>query len=51
MPPELKGLQHVGLKVRDIETAVHFYTDILGFRTNERIRTPPPGGSARRKTS
>ncbi|MFP6891266.1 MAG: VOC family protein [Nitrospinota bacterium] len=44
MPPELKGLQHVGLKVRDIETAVHFYTDILGFRTNERIRYATPRG-------
>jgi catechol 2,3-dioxygenase len=44
MPPELKGLQHIGLKVRDIETSVRFYTDILGFRTNERIRYDTPRG-------
>jgi len=44
MPPELKGLQHVGLKVRDIETSVRFCTDILGFRTNERIRYATPRG-------
>lgn len=44
MPPELKGLQHIGLKVRDIETSVRFYTGILGFRTNERIRYATPRG-------
>lgn len=44
MPPELKGLQHIGLKVRDIEASVKFYTEIMGFRTNERLRYNPPRG-------
>ncbi len=44
MPPKLKGLQHIGLKVRDIEVSLRFYTEILGFRTNERIRYAKPRG-------
>ncbi len=42
MPPELKGLQHIGLKVRNIEASVTFYVDIMGFHTNERLRFDPP---------
>ena len=44
MPPKLKGLQHIGLKVRDIEVSLRFYTEILGFRVNEHIRYDKPRG-------
>ena len=35
MPPKLKGLDHLALKVRDIKKSLHFYVDILGFRVND----------------
>ncbi len=37
MPPKLKGLQHIGLKVRDLETSLRFYTEVLGFRVIEHL--------------
>ena len=42
MPPELKGLQHIGLKVRDIEASLKFYTEVMGFHVNEHLRYDPP---------
>ena len=33
--PKLKGLDHIALKVRDLEKSLHFYVDILGFRVND----------------
>jgi catechol 2,3-dioxygenase-like lactoylglutathione lyase family enzyme len=34
--PKLKALQHIALKVRDIETSLKFYVEVLGFRVIER---------------
>ena len=36
LPPALKGLQHIALKVRDIETSLRFYVEVLGFKVVER---------------
>ncbi len=36
MPPQFTALQHIALKVRDIEKSMHFYVDVLGFRVIER---------------
>lgn len=44
MPPKLKGLQHIGIRVRDLEKSVAFYTDILCFRTVDRYRYDKPHG-------
>jgi len=35
MLPSLKGLDHLALKVRDLEKSLHFYVDLLGFRVND----------------
>jgi catechol 2,3-dioxygenase len=37
MPPKLNRLQHIALKVRDLEKSLSFYVDILGFRVIEHI--------------
>ena len=44
MPPKLKGLQHIGPRVRDLEKSLAFYTDVLGFRTVDRFRYDKPYG-------
>ena len=36
MPPQFKALQHIALKVRDIEKPKNFYVDVLGFQVVER---------------
>ena len=28
----MKGLRHTGIVVKDLETALHFYRDLLGFK-------------------
>tara|TARA_Y100000590_G_C15489478_1_gene927119 strand:+ start:215 stop:577 length:363 start_codon:yes stop_codon:yes gene_type:complete len=38
MPPEFKKLQHLALKVRNIQNSLKFYCDILGFKTTESYR-------------
>lgn len=35
MPPEFKSLQHLALKVRDIQKSLKFYCNVLGFKTTE----------------
>lgn len=35
-PPPLQRLQHVGLKVHDLDEAVDFYRDVMGFRISDR---------------
>ncbi len=35
-PPPLRRVQHVGLKVHDLDTAVAFYRDVLGLRVSDR---------------
>ena len=32
---QLKGIDHLGINVRDMERAVKFYRDILGFQTED----------------
>ncbi|MBI4251228.1 MAG: VOC family protein, partial [Candidatus Tectomicrobia bacterium] len=39
-PSPFLGLQHIGLKVHDIEAALDFYVGKLGFTVTE---IPPPG--------
>ncbi|MEE9255612.1 MAG: VOC family protein [bacterium] len=34
--PKLKALQHIALKVRDLEVSLKFYVEVLGFRVIER---------------
>tara|TARA_Y100000814_G_C12234133_1_gene369328 strand:+ start:60 stop:638 length:579 start_codon:yes stop_codon:yes gene_type:complete len=38
MPPEFKRLQHLALKVRNIQKSLKFYCDVLGFKTTEGYR-------------
>ena len=38
MPPEFKNLQHLALKVREIDKSIKFYCGILGFKTTESYR-------------
>ena len=38
MPPEFKRLQHLALKVRNIQKSLKFYCDVLGFKTTESYR-------------
>ena len=35
-PSRIQRVQHVGLKVHDIEVAIAFYRDVLGFRVSDR---------------
>ncbi len=35
-PSRIRRIQHVGLKVHDIEDAIAFYRDIMGFRVSDR---------------
>ena len=42
MPPKLKGLQHIALKVRDLKESLRFYTEVLGFRVIEHIKFDDP---------
>lgn len=35
-PSRLLGIQHVAIKVHDIEAAIRFYTEVLGMRVSER---------------
>lgn len=51
-----KAIEHVGVKVADLERSLSFYTDIMGFKLTERgVRVDvrldlaflePPGGGA-----
>lgn len=34
--PALQRIQHVGLKVHDMDEAVNFYRDVMGFRVSDR---------------
>ncbi len=42
MPPKFKGLQHIAFKVRDLETSLRFYTEVLGFRVIEHLKFDEP---------
>jgi len=42
MPPKLNRLQHISLKVRDLEKSLQFYEDILGFRVIETLDQTDP---------
>ena len=35
-PPALRRIQHVGLKVHDLDEAVAFYGDVMGLRVSDR---------------
>ena len=35
LPPKLKGLDHLAMKVRDLDKSLHFYVDVLGFQIND----------------
>ena len=35
-PPRILGLDHVVLRVRDVEASLHFYCDVLGCREERR---------------
>ena len=41
---EIKSIDHIGLIVQDIEKAVRFYTDVMGFALTGEIT--PWAGSA-----
>ena len=45
-PTRPKGIQHVAIKVHDIDAAIKFYTEVLGMRVSERHEpgTLRPGG-------
>ena len=34
-----EGIQHVAIKVSDLEESIRFYTEILGFRLSEKYAT------------
>ena len=38
IPPKFVGLQHIAIKVHDIELARRFYTEILGFTITENYK-------------
>jgi catechol 2,3-dioxygenase-like lactoylglutathione lyase family enzyme len=42
MPPKLNRLQHIALKVRDLNKSLEFYRDILGFRVIEHLDQEDP---------
>lgn len=35
-PPKLNRIQHVGIKVHDLDLAVEFYRDVMGMRISDR---------------
>ena len=35
-PPPIQRVQHVGIKVHDLDEAVAFYRDVMGFRVSDR---------------
>lgn len=35
-PPPIQRIQHVGLKVHDLDEAMVFYRDVMGFRVSDR---------------
>ncbi len=35
-PPSLRRIQHVGLKVHDLDEAMRFYRDVMGLRVSDR---------------
>ena len=37
MPPKLSRMQHIALKVRDLEKSLEFYVGIMGFRVIEHV--------------
>ena len=46
MPPKLNRLQHIALKVRDMEKSLRFYVDVLGFSVVEGLNHDDPGRSS-----
>ena len=40
----LKRLQHIGIKVSDIENSMAFYRDVLGLKVSERHEPGKPPG-------
>ena len=42
LPPKLNRLQHIALKVRDLDASLRFYVDLLGFRVIEHLDQQDP---------
>ena len=51
MPPHLNGLDHLALKVRNLDKALHFYIDLLGFQINDGNKRVPWTGRPNRHIS
>ncbi|MED5579961.1 MAG: VOC family protein [Nitrospinota bacterium] len=51
MPPKLKGLDHLAMKVRDLDKSLHFYIDLLGFQINDGRKIVPWTGRSNRHIS
>ena len=45
----IRNLDHVVLRVRDMEAALAFYTGVLGCREERRLEEIRPGATARRR--
>jgi catechol 2,3-dioxygenase-like lactoylglutathione lyase family enzyme len=48
MTPRPKGMDHIGLKVTDMDASVHFYRDVLGL---ELVRQHGSSGDERRSAA
>jgi metallothiol transferase len=44
MPPRPTGLDHIGLKVTDLDRSLHFYCDVLGLELLHTSGPHPNGG-------
>ena len=51
LPPKLNGLDHLAVKVRDLDKSLHFYVDLLGFKINDGRKTVSWSGRPSRHIS